>query len=45
VDSNDGSFFFSPDIIFNSILRILVPTSFLKKKRMMSLGSWEEEGE
>jgi hypothetical protein len=25
-------------------LRILVPTSFLRRKRMMSLSSWEEEG-
>jgi hypothetical protein len=27
----------SPDIIFNSILRILVPISFLKRKKMISL--------
>jgi hypothetical protein len=24
-------------------LRIFVPTSFLKRKKMVSLGSWEEE--
>jgi hypothetical protein len=37
--------FFSPNIIFNSILKILIPTSFLRRKRMISLGSWEKEGE
>jgi len=37
--------FFSLDIIFNSILRILVFTSFLRRKRMIGLGSWEKEGE
>jgi hypothetical protein len=26
-------------------LRILVPTSFLKRKRMIILGCWEREGE
>jgi hypothetical protein len=36
---------FSLDIIFNSILRILVPTSFLRRKRMISFGRWEKEGE
>jgi len=37
--------FLFPGDNFNSILRILVPTSFLRRKRMMSLGSWEEERE
>jgi hypothetical protein len=40
-----GALFLSLDIIFNSILRILVPTSFLRKKIMISLGRWEKEGE
>jgi hypothetical protein len=35
--------FFSPDIIFNSILRILVPTGFLKKKRITNHNNWEKE--
>jgi hypothetical protein len=39
-----GGLSLSPNIIFNSILRILVPTSFLRRKRMTSLGSWEKEG-
>jgi hypothetical protein len=43
-DSDDRGFLFSPNIIFNSILRILVPTSFLRRKKMMSLSSWEQEG-
>jgi hypothetical protein len=34
-----------PDIIFNSTLRILVPTSFLRRKEMIILGNWEKEGE
>jgi hypothetical protein len=33
----------SPDIIFNSILRIFVSTSFLRKRRMINHGSWEKE--
>jgi hypothetical protein len=45
VELDDRGFFFSPDIIFNSILKIFDPTSFLRRKRMISLGSWEEEGE
>jgi hypothetical protein len=44
-DSNHGNSSSSPDIIFNSILRIFVPTNFLRKKIMISLGSWEKEGE
>jgi hypothetical protein len=44
-DSDDWGFSLSPGIIFNSILRILVPISFLKRKRMISLGNWEKEGE
>jgi hypothetical protein len=32
------------DRIFNSILSILVPTSFLRRKRMISFGSWEKGG-
>jgi hypothetical protein len=36
---------FSPDIIFNSILRILVPVSLLKRKIMISFGSGGKEGE
>jgi hypothetical protein len=31
--------------IINSILRIHVPTSFSRRKRMINLGSWEKEGE
>jgi hypothetical protein len=44
-DWNDGSSLFSPNIVFISILRILVPTSFLRRKRMISPGSWEKGGE
>jgi hypothetical protein len=42
-----GSFgvYVSMDIIFNSILRILVPTSFLRRKKMISFGRWEKKGE
>jgi hypothetical protein len=43
-NSDHWGFSFSPDIIFNSILRTLVPTSFLKRKRMINFGSWEKEG-
>jgi len=35
---------FLSNIIFDSILRIFVPTSFLRRKRMMNLGNWEKEG-
>jgi hypothetical protein len=31
----------SPDIIFNSILFLLILTSLSKRKRMINLGSWE----
>ncbi len=34
----------SPDIIFNSILIIFVHASFLRRKRMISLGRWDKEG-
>jgi hypothetical protein len=40
-----GGLSLSPDIIFNSILKILVLTSFLRRKIMISLGNWEKEGE
>jgi hypothetical protein len=43
-NSDHWGFSLSPDIIFNSILRIFVPTNFLRRKRMIGLGSWEKEG-
>jgi hypothetical protein len=41
----DSEIYFPLDIIFNSILNIFVPTSFSRRRRMNSLGSWEKEGE
>jgi hypothetical protein len=35
----------SPDIIFNSIWRIFVSASFLRRKTMISFGSGGKEGE
>jgi hypothetical protein len=45
VDYDHWELSLSQNIIFNSILKILVSTSFLRRKRMISLGSWEKEGE
>ncbi len=39
------AFSFSPNVIFNLNLRILVPKSFLKRKGMINFGRWEKERE
>jgi hypothetical protein len=36
---------YSPNIIFNSILRILVHASLLRRKKMINFGSGGKEGE